>query len=428
MLTGDLVRVRATRDGLKVGLIDPTQPRMLERAAAILAAFRASVGRDRAALDEALAEVEGDGIDHKLTRGLAKICLDRAEFDTSSPIPPVELRRAVFGLAARIGPVRPPAPAVDAGEAAAAEPVTAASLFARLGSELGVESSALARGLYADLPSEQILAALDIPGEDPAWLLHRYNTALVQAALLRARSLHLALPGPRAGEARALFRALKFHQLIAEVVADPTLDVDGRAGYRVTIDGPESLLTQSTRYGGALAKFFPALLLLGTPWQATAAVVWSQRAVALELSDTLGLRSHYRASGTWISREAQWFHARWQETVPDWTIEEGGAPLDQGGEGTVVPDYTLRRGDDVVHVEILGYWRKATLARRLQLMRRHGPRNLILAASRRLMQDAAPDTLPEGIVLFAEVIPVREVLRVAEALCAAPAPRRRTRR
>lgn len=417
MLTGDLVRVRATRDGLKVGFVDPAQARMLDRAAAVIAAFRQNLGRERAALDDALAEVEGDGIDHKLTRGLAKICLDRAEFDTTSPVPPVELRRAVFGLAARVGPVRP-STLEDA-------PVTAAALYAQLGAELGVAPEALARGLYADLPTEQTLTSLDIPDDDPAWLLHRYNTALVQAALLRARKLTVTLPGPRVGEARALFRAIKFHQLLADVVADPTLDVDGRAGFRVTIDGPESLLTQSTRYGSALARFFPALLLLSTPWQASAAVVWGSRAVALELSDALGLRSHYRAQGAWVSREAQWFHERWRETVPDWTIEEGGAPLDQGGEGTVVPDYTLRRGESVVHVEILGYWRKATLARRLALMRRHGPHNLVIAASRRLLQDADPDDLPTGVVLFAEVIPVKEVLRVAEALRAAPPARRR---
>ena len=106
MLTGDLVRVRATREGLKVGFIDPDQARLLEKAASILAAFQDNIGQPRAVLDEALAEVEGDGTDHKLTRGLAKICLDRAEFDTTSPMPPVELRKAVFALAARVGPVR----------------------------------------------------------------------------------------------------------------------------------------------------------------------------------------------------------------------------------------------------------------------------------------------------------------------------------
>ena len=419
MLTGDLVRVRATREGLKVGFIDPDQARLLEKAASILAAFQDNIGQPRAVLDEALAEVEGDGTDHKLTRGLAKICLDRAEFDTTSPMPPVELRKAVFALAARVGPVRSVAlePADEDGAV-----MTEAALWERLSAELGIPAASLSRGLYADLPSEQTLMRLDVPdlpeSSAPEWLLHRYNTALVQATLLRARSLTLTLAEPTPGEARALFRAIKFHQLLAEVFVEP-------GGYRITIDGPASLFTQTTRYGASLAKFFPSILLLSTEWTLRASVMWGARATTLELSHTQTWRSHYRAQGVWKSREAQWFYERWTETVPDWTIEEGGLPIDQGGESTVIPDFTLRRGGAPVYVEILGFWRKASLTRRLETMRRHGPRNLIIAASRKLFQDADPEALPDGVVLFAEVIPVKEVLRMAVALLESPAPRAR---
>ena len=157
---------------------------MVEKAAAILHAFATNVGNARSAVDEALVEVEGDGIDHKLVRGLAKLCFDRSEFDTDAVLPPFELRKAVFGLAARTGPVLFGDAAVpDDG----AEPTrTAAALYAALGTELGTTGAALERALYADLPSEQLLKRVDVPG--PEWLLHRYNVALVQAALLRARA------------------------------------------------------------------------------------------------------------------------------------------------------------------------------------------------------------------------------------------------
>ena len=58
MLTTDLVRIRATRDGLKCTFVDPTQARMVEKAAAILHAFAENVGNARSAVDEALVEVE----------------------------------------------------------------------------------------------------------------------------------------------------------------------------------------------------------------------------------------------------------------------------------------------------------------------------------------------------------------------------------
>lgn len=429
MLTGDLVRIRAAREGLKCGFIDAGNARMLEKATAILAAFEDHVGRSRGSLDEALLEIEGDGIDHKLTRGLAKLCLDRAEFDTTAPMPPADLRRAVFGLAARIGPVRTaeiPAAGIPAADgppdgvvALGAPPTTAPAVWQSLANELGLSAEALAGALYADLPTEQTLTSVEIPS--PGWLLHRYNVALVQAALVHARSVTLTLGTPRPGEIRALLRAIKFHQLLAEIRPLP------EGGYTVLIDGPASLLSQTTRYGLALARFFPAVLLLTSPWHMRAQVAWRGRTTTLELDQEGGLVSHYKAQGTWRSREAAWFLERWTETVPAWSIEEGGLPLDQGGEGMVVPDFTLRHAEDdrPVHIEILGFWRKASLKRRLELTERHGPERLILAVSRKLMQ-ADPDDageLPEGIVLFSETVPVKEVLRMAEALRAMPRAR-----
>lgn len=410
VLTSDLVRIRATRDGLKCSFVDPAQPRMLEKATAILRAFADNVGNPRAAVDDALVEVEGDGIDHKLIRGLAKLCFDRSEFDTASVLPPFELRKAVFGLAARTGPVLfGEAAAADAG----AEPTrTASALYAALGKELDATPEALQRALYADLPSEQLLVRVDVPS--PEWLLHRYNLALVQAALLRARSIRLTLSAPKAGELRALCRAVKFHQLLAEV----TCPADAPGVVVLTIDGPASLLSMNTRYGLALAKFFPAVPLLTTSWAMSATVAWGARGAKLEVDDALGLVSHYRAQGAWQSREALWFYERWRETVPDWAIREGGAPVDQGGEALVVPDFTLEREGFAVQLEILGFWRRGSVERRLALLERHGPEHLLIAASRKLLQGATEDadSLPEGVVVFGENVPVKAVLAAAEAM------------
>lgn len=410
MLTSDLVRIRATRDGLKCTFVDPAQPRMVEKAAAILRAFAENVGNARSAVDEALVEVEGDGIDHKLIRGLAKLCFDRSEFDTASVLPPFELRKAVFGLAARTGPVLFGDAAVpDEG----GEPTrTAAALYAALGNELGATPQALERALYADLPSEQLLVRVDVPG--PEWLLHRYNLALVQSALLRARSIRLTLPAPKAGELRALCRAVKFHQLLAEA----TCPADAPGTVVLTVDGPASLLSMNTRYGLSLAKFFPAVPLLTTPWTMSATIARGERGAKLEVDSALGLVSHYRAQGAWQSREALWFYERWRETVPDWAIHEGGAPVDQGGEALVVPDFTLERDGFTVQLEILGFWRRGSVERRLALLKRHGPKHLLIAASRKLLQGGVEDAdeLPDGVVLFGENVPVKAVLAAAEAM------------
>jgi predicted nuclease of restriction endonuclease-like RecB superfamily len=61
-------------------------------------------GRARASLEESLQEYVGTGTDYKILRGLIKLLTDRCEFETSSPVEPTEIRRALFLKARRITP------------------------------------------------------------------------------------------------------------------------------------------------------------------------------------------------------------------------------------------------------------------------------------------------------------------------------------
>ncbi|MFN7145686.1 MAG: DUF790 family protein, partial [Myxococcota bacterium] len=105
MLTGELVRVKATKGELVPSFVDPTSERLVERAEELLALFREGVGRRRADLDAEIDAIVGDGTDHKLTKGLVKVLTDKSEFDVSAPLPPAEIRMAVFKAAARLGPL-----------------------------------------------------------------------------------------------------------------------------------------------------------------------------------------------------------------------------------------------------------------------------------------------------------------------------------
>jgi predicted nuclease of restriction endonuclease-like RecB superfamily len=57
---------------------------LLERAEELVALFRQALAEqwNRGRIDEAVKAVAGTGIDHKLTRGLAKVLTDRGDFDT----------------------------------------------------------------------------------------------------------------------------------------------------------------------------------------------------------------------------------------------------------------------------------------------------------------------------------------------------------
>ena len=407
MLTSDLLRVRVVKTEVKPQFVKTGAPRHLQRAERMIAVFAQALEEhwSRAALTAKIREIEGLSTDHKLIKGLAKVMLDKCEFEART-LPgedaptPSEIRQRLFRLAVTDGPVaRRPGPTGLP---------TAASLTAMLAAELSVPPEQLTAAMYADLKEEQILIKAKVPA-DAEGLLHRYNVALVQSVLLRASRLSLTLHGPSSRRLRQLFRYLKFHQLMYRISRN------GKAIHLV-IDGPESLLRQSTRYGLQLATFFPGLLLQDCSWQAEAEVMWGNKRKlrkTLSITSKAGLRSHYTDRGAYKPRAGEWFETRFTGLSSSWTLSEGEV-LDLGNQDILIPDYTFRRGGRVAHLDIVGFWRKGYLTERLA----RTPDNVMLAVSRRLAGEINKLTkkMQLQVVTYAEIIPAKEVLSRLEII------------
>jgi predicted nuclease of restriction endonuclease-like RecB superfamily len=404
VITGPLLRARCTHDEVRPSLVDPESERYLEAAQALLDEGRAAV-EQQLSRGELYANIEqrivGNRVDHKLLRGLAKVMTQRAEFDTRAPLPPGELRERLFA----VGPVR-------RRPDASGQP-TAVDVIASLAAELGCEPQDIERGMFADLKENQIILGLDVPSA--AWLLHRYNLALVQGLLLHARQVTITLAKPEPKRLRQLFRHIKFQQLMYRI--QPAGE-----GVTITLDGPASLFGLSTRYGMSLANFFPALPLQKGPWTLVAELNYRRRNRPMVLGHEHGLVSHLPDIGTWQSREEQWLQEQFEKLGSDWSLEPGSEVLNLGGESVVVPDFTFRRGDRVAHLEVVGVWRKAYLEKRLALLAQHGHPNLILAVNRRLLGDKgkAPRELGVAVIPFSSAISARKVAKLLEEVAIVP--------
>lgn len=393
MLTADLLRARVVQQELRLAFVDPAAQRVRERADQLVALFAEGLGNTRGELHAEVEGLIGDGLDVKLVRGLSKVLEDNCVWSSEPDIDPAQLRRSMYEA---VGAAPGRAAARAAWEALALQ-------HARTVEEL----QAL---MFADRKDEQELRACEVP--DGQWLLHRYNVALVQAALLRSEAVEVALEAPSPERLAQLFRSVKFHGLMYRIK---------REDQRITLslDGPASLLTHSTRYGLALASWFPLLPLQPTPWRLEAEVRWGERRLRkqLVLDASAGLRSHLRDQGVWVSRVEQWFEERFTALKSGWALSREGVPLNLGGEAVVCPDFTFRKEGRVAHLDIVGFWRKDWLQRRVALLTRHGPGNLILAVSSKL--DTAKSGLksfPGRVVAFKEVVPARDVLEAVEAV------------
>ena len=409
MLTGDLVRADCRKGSIRPRYVNASEPAHQERAQELVALFAAAKGGTYGELQDGLADMFGDSTQIMLYRGLVKLLLDRSTFEMQAAADPTEVRRLLFTYAVDHGPIA-------RGEATHGLGSTRASAIAAVAEQLSVTPEEVEEALLADLRDNQRMTAFD-PIEPDA-LLSRYNTALAQAVLLRATELTLTIRGQTPRRYRALFRAIKFHQLIHRVQRD------GDEGYRITLDGPLSLFRLSNKYGLKMALFLPSLLLVEEGWELRADVSWPThaRSLAFQLSPADGLQSHLRDRGVWVSDEERWFIERFAEVDTPWSLSDEPEILDLPGGEVVIPDYAFEHPDGrKAWLEIIWFWRKGSLAPRLKALAGHAPPGLVLAVSDRLR--ASEDDLaqtPVPIHRFKGVLLPKPLLKLVEEAAARP--------
>src|SRR5204863_646603 len=106
-----------------------------------------------------------------------------------------------------------------------------------------------------------------------------------------------------------------------------------------------------------------------------------------------------------------------------WRIDREPAVLDLPGIGVCVPDLAFVRARDRarVHFELLGYWSREAVWRRVELVRAGLPHRILFAVSKTLrVGEAVLDETPTAaLYVFSRVIAAKQVLdrldRLADA-------------
>jgi predicted nuclease of restriction endonuclease-like RecB superfamily len=367
MLSAEHVRVRKDKDRLLLLELSAKQrTRAIELAEQFLVAAEAHVNKTRSQLSDAFTLVELRPSERRLAEGLKKLLEDAIEFEQVAVAEPSVLRSEVFLRAAA------------ARRASSLEqPFDRASVLAESATVLGLSASELESALYADLRGAHRMIAL--PVLDAAALVAEYESAQVKALLLRAVSVVADVRCGNPDAYRALFQKLKFRQLLFQ------LEPLSGGGYRVTIDGPFSLFEAVTKYGMELAFTLPALEACDV-LELTAKVLWGKNRTPL--------RFEYRHV---TSRSSGGLAAELRDDVrvlleefsalgSSWSCGPAEEILDLPGVGLCVPDLAFRRaGDDQpVYLELLGYWSRDAVFRRLELVQRGLSKRIIFAASSKL--------------------------------------------
>jgi predicted nuclease of restriction endonuclease-like RecB superfamily len=366
MLTKDLLKVNLKKGMISPQFIDPQNTQACDVANRLLTLVRKSIGETQASIEETLYdEIATESMD--FAPGFVKLILDQLEYSETTP--DLEEERWDLILAAQ--------------KFRQEHYFKSKEEFQDSFSVIpGRDFASLSNSLYADLPEfKRVIKIWDVEAQN---LLHRYNTSLVQSLLLLAPKVEIHISFSNAVEKRNLFRAIKFHRLVVGNVK-----VEG-GDLSFTIDGPLSLLVNTSAYGMRLANFFPRLVQT-KHWKMEALIKYKKRDHQLVLSERDGLQSHYKdASDFRPDEEFQQFLTAYNQTSSDWHAEWCDDLVALGAQTFCFPDMTFIHKAKArrIHLEFFHRWHKGELEKRINHLQNSKEINVIIGVCNSLIKRA----------------------------------------
>lgn len=385
MLTADLVHTRRRAGELHVVPLGARRAEAEALARDLVEIAAAHVGRTIAELEAAWDALDAPARDEKLKNGLQKLVLDRLDIEAETEREPAELRHAVFHRAAEVRRALGDGERFDRG-----------AVLAEIATTCGMKAEELEAALFSDLRGAHVVRTRTpheiVPG-GPTTLVLGYDLAQRQAVLLRAAHVRVTLRAPDPRALRALFRTLKFRRLLFEVRRED----DGAVV--LDLDGPFSLFESVTKYGVALALALPAIEAAGDH-VVDADVRWGKERVPLRFTYE-GARTGGDAARASVPEEIETLRSRWGERAARFSCEPAEVVLDLPGVGVCVPDLVFT---DVVtkkrvYVEIIGFWSRDAVWKRVELAERGLSEPVVFCASERLRVSEAVLDRPSARLL-----------------------------
>src|SRR5918998_67212 len=400
MLTLQLLRVR-TRNGAIYPLFC-TREDDIELAKKMIQEFEQTWKNKekKAVLEDRISAMEESdaGSDYKLVRAFYALLERRCKFksresnsdndgETSSTIPiidPPRIRKAVFEESSKRGFALTELERVEIADSVA--------------SKLHLPShDVVLKALWSDLDDNLILDYFD--AIDPEALVGWYNLSLMQTLLFNCTKLDFYISG--GSNWKRVLRSVKRLGLMYHL-QQPRQQEENRI--ICSLEGPLSLFKLTDRYGTLLAKLLPSIIFpldkkrevsSGGEWHLDAWIVRktmdgrkiyefkiSKNEIPELMTDPFSSipsssvtekeltgpssPSLYNDYNNFDSAVEEKFAKRFEQAETGWRLTREPDPLVLSNGGAFIPDFMFEKYDKKIYLEIVGFWTKDYLERKLQ--------------------------------------------------------------
>ncbi|MEM9193183.1 MAG: DUF790 family protein [Myxococcota bacterium] len=397
MLTTEHIRARRRAGKLELLKLNAdARAYARDLAERVLQVAEAHVGRTRGELQEAFRTLPVQAKYRKIGLGLQKLIEDRCEFASSETVDPRELRRALWEHSAKLR-------SDDRFDREAA--------FLAAAQELALEPTAIDDLMYSDLRDAQRLTQFD--SLDPSKLVEAYQIGQAQAVLLRAVRVVAHVESRDPNVYRELFRKIKFRRLLYRIEPAPG------GGYEITLDGPLSLFSSVTKYGIGLALVLPAIQACDR-WSISADLAWGKTREPLTFF-LQGRGTGAAAEAVRLPDHVQTLFERFQKLGSRWEARVAQDVLELPGVGLCVPDleFADRETGEIVYLEVMGFWSRDAVWRRIELVEAGLPQPILFAVSARLrVSESMLDEGPSALYVYKGTMNPKLIAQHLESLVA----------
>jgi predicted nuclease of restriction endonuclease-like RecB superfamily len=399
MLTLQLLRVR-TRNGAIFPLFC-TKEEDVELAKKIIQEFEQTWKNKekKAVLEDRISAIEESdaGSDYKLVRGLYALLERRCTFksrdsssdndgETSSTstitiVDPPRIRKAVFEESSKRGFALTELERMEIADSVA--------------SRLHLSShDVVLKTMWSDLDDNLILDYFD--AIDPEALVGWYNLSLMQTLLFNCTKLDFYISGGL--NWKRVLRTVKRLGLMY-YLQQPQQQQENRI--ICSLEGPLSLFKLTDRYGTLLAKLLPSIIFSSDKKRGSSGGEWHLEAwivrktmegrkiyefkiskneipelmtdpyssfppSSITQKEVAGSSSLYNDYNIFDSAVEEKFAKRFEQAETGWRLTREPDPLVLSNGGAFIPDFMFEKYDKKIYLEIVGFWTKEYLERKLQ--------------------------------------------------------------
>jgi predicted nuclease of restriction endonuclease-like RecB superfamily len=393
MLPLALLNIKRRRGRIYVSFLSDEHE---ELASLMIEKFNKSIeyNATKGSLDDEIKALEYQ-YDYRIVRGLYIVLERLCKFKSKAEyygVDPMMLRRRVFEESSRRG--------------YALTEYERLSILESVAKHLGMDVKMVEDLLLSDLPHNMLIVSIE--NIDPHTLIALYNLSLIQTLLFRCIRLECTLKD--GADWKYLLRGVKRLGLMYTLEYNDSM--------KCIIEGPLSLFKLTDMYGTSIAKLVPTIVR-AKEWNIKAWTVSNDKSKSYEFilssNDGINIYRYEYDEGIYDSSIEERFANTFINYRTGWSIRREPEPLIAGGRA-FIPDFVFEKGALKVYLEIVGFWTKDYLARKLEKIRELKMNNgaeMLIAIDKTLASSMGNIPITESCIILFDTkdgIPVAHVV------------------